>query len=112
VSVYCYPPFSLTALRRWNRGKKPLDAANSKFVLLEPYSKSNPNLPPHMRPQGENKGTCKSVQVVDSSTFKVTLWSDDVFLGKVRSCLGFCGYVVLSGLCQRGVACCRFFFTA
>jgi hypothetical protein len=40
-----------------------------------------------MRPQGENKGTCKSVQVVDSSTFKVTLWSDDVFLGKVRSCL-------------------------
>jgi hypothetical protein len=65
-----------------------------------------------MRPQGENKGTCKSVQVVDSSTFKVTLWSDDVFLGKVRSCLGFCGDVVVSGCARAVLLAAVFVFTA
>ena len=67
-----------------HRGKKALDALNSKYVLLEPFSKSNPNLPSHMRPVGENKGTCKSVVLLeDNVTFKVTLWSDKVFEGKV-----------------------------
>lgn len=65
------------------RGKKPLDAANSKFVLLEPYSKSNPSIPADMRPVGENKGTCKSVEAVDASNFKITLWSGKTFEAKV-----------------------------
>jgi hypothetical protein len=53
---------------------------NSKFIMLE---KTNANQPASMRPAGENKGTCKSVSLLDASTFKVTLWSDKVFEGKV-----------------------------
>jgi hypothetical protein len=64
--------------------------------------KTNANLPTHMRPAGENKGTCKSVSLLDACTFKVTLWSDKIFEGKVRAtvrivlvsrlCLSYCAW--------------------
>lgn len=82
-SLLCWSPYISRSPHFHNRGKKPLDAANSKFIQLEPYSKSNPSIPAHMRPVGENKGTCKSVELLDQANFRITLWSGKVFEAKV-----------------------------
>lgn len=67
------------------RGKRPLDAENSKFILLEAPTSAVPNLPAHQRPLGEAKGACRSAALVDASTFRLTLWSDRTFEAKVST---------------------------
>lgn len=61
-----------------------MDAASSKFLLLDSAASSPAALPAHLQPLGEFKGTCRDVELSDSVTFRLILTTGKLFEAKVR----------------------------
>ena len=81
ISIFIQSDFLLFLL---TRGKTSLDAANSKFLLLDSAVSSPAALPAHLQPLGEFKGSCRDVELSDSVTFRLILTTGKLFEAKVR----------------------------